>query len=96
MYILPFVHCFDDTELYQIHLFRSVPDHPAQLCLFHFSSRTLFPPPLPQMSGTSQSRFLSRKSFFPENRNSRTKTIDTDIFLCYNNTVLMNSKPLII
>ena len=36
------------------------------------------------------------KAFFLENRNSGTKTIDTDIFLCYNSTVLMNSKPLII
>ena len=34
--------------------------------------------------------------FFPENRNSGTKTIDTDIFLCYDSTVLMNSKQLII
>lgn len=65
------------------------------------SSKFHIPPP-PAVVPASKARhfpkgvFFSEKAFFPENRNSETKTIDTDIFLCYDSTVLMNSKLLII
>ena len=74
---------------------RSGSSGSALSSLFHI-------PPPPAVVPASNARHFPKgvlfpeNSFFPENRNSRTKTIDTDIFLCYDNTVLMNSKLLII